>query len=161
MLRLVVLALAVTGLTLAEEPAKPIQPIPFSHKIHITSLKLKCTECHEIAEPGYAAGFPKAETCMRCHASVKTKSPAIAKLREYASKSNDVPWVRIYKVPDFVFFAHKTHVNNAKLDCEACHGAVKKHDVLIKEKPTSMKFCVDCHNTMGASAECNFCHYPG
>lgn len=112
-------------------------------------------------EPGDAAGMPPESFCLTCHVAVKADSPDIVKLRQYAAKGEHIPWVRIYKLPDFVLFSHKTHVEKAGLDCAACHGSVSRLDVLVQEKPVSMKACMDCHRAKNASVQCNLCHSPG
>jgi hypothetical protein len=95
---------------------------------------------------------------MTCHATIKADSPAIKKLAEYVAQKKPLPWVQIYEVPDYVYFSHRTHVNKAKLDCEACHGPVREREVLTKEKPTSMAACINCHKEKGAPTGCRTCH---
>jgi hypothetical protein len=97
---------------------------------------------------------------MLCHDNLKKDSPAMRKLTAYAKQNRPVPWVRIYKLPDFVFFSHARHAA-AKVECEACHGPVEKRDVLEREVPADMKTCVACHQDRGASAACNLCHELG
>ncbi len=157
-------ALAYSGKLLAQEktesPAaqapKP-QPIPFSHKLH-TQFFRECTDCHELSADGWTMGFPKEEKCMTCHATIEADSAPIKKLAEYYAEKKPVPWVRIYEVPNFVFFSHRTHIKKAKLDCTACHGPVREREVLTKEKPTSMESCISCHKEMGARTNCRACH---
>ncbi len=137
-------------------PAKP-QPLPFSHKLHTQFLR-ECSDCHKISEDGWAMEYPPEEKCMTCHATIKTDSEFIKKLAGYAARKEPVPWVQVYEVPDYVYFSHRTHVTKAKLDCESCHGPVRERDVIVKEKPTSMRACIDCHKLKGASTGCRTCH---
>ena len=138
-------------------PPPPVQPLPFSHKQHI-SAGLECKNCHEVPEPGDFAGIPAADKCMICHAGIKKDSPHIQRLAAYHSQNTPVPWKRVYRIPDYVFFSHKEHLNRAKAICETCHGPVRERDVMRKEKETSMAACMDCHRTAGASLACDFCH---
>ena len=133
------------------------QPLPYSHKTHL-KMGLKCTECHTMPGKGEAATFPPETKCMQCHASVKTESPHIQKLTEYAKKKEAVPWVRLYRVPEFVWFSHKVHTK--VVDCARCHGPVAERDVMTKEKPIDMNSCMSCHDEHKASNECNLCHNP-
>ncbi len=143
---------------MGEQPVKP-QPIPFSHKLH-GHLGLECQSCHEMPGPGWDMSYPAEAKCMVCHASIKTDSPPIAKLVAFYKDHKPVPWVRVYKIPDYVFFSHKAHLKKPGVSCDVCHGSVTERDVLTKEKPTSMKACVDCHAERGAPVRCNYCHNP-
>jgi len=145
--------------TQKERPAAPVQPIPFSHRTH-ARLGLACLTCHVMPEPGWDMTYPEEAKCMDCHGTIKTESPAILKLAEYYKDHKRVPWVQIYKVPDYVLFSHKVHYRGAKIACEACHGPVAERDVIVKEKSTAMAACVDCHHEKGAPVRCNYCHNP-
>jgi hypothetical protein len=149
-------------LNLCSLPASPLsaketfkQPIDFSHKRHARA-ELECYGCHPIGGDGRAAGLPAAGDCLACHKTVKSNSPAIQKLAAYESKET-IPWVRIYQLPEFVFFSHRKHMEST-VDCETCHGPVAKRDELRKERATTMKACVDCHKSRKASTACNLCH---
>jgi len=135
----------------------PVQPIPFSHRAHI-AVGVKCLDCHAIRKPGFAAGLPKEETCMACHSTLKKDSQAVQKLADYFKEKTPVPWVRVYRVPDYVWFSHESHHKGSQIACETCHGPVAERDVLSKEKPTSMASCMECHAARKAPNECNFCH---
>lgn len=104
--------------------------------------------------------YPAEAKCMQCHSSIKTQSPAIIKLAEYYKEQKPMPWVQIYRVPDYVFFSHKAHYKKARVGCEVCHGPVAERDIITKEKPTSMMACMDCHIDRSASVSCNYCHNP-
>ena len=138
-------------------PPPPVQPLPFSHKQHVAA-GLDCKNCHEIPEPGDFAGIPATDKCVVCHLGIKKDSPHIQRLADYHSKNAPVPWKRVYRIPDYVFFSHKEHLNRAQATCETCHGPVRERDVLRKEKETSMAACMDCHRTAGASLACDYCH---
>ncbi len=135
----------------------PPQPLPFNHKVHV-SLGLECLSCHPIEGPGIKAGLPAETQCMLCHASIKKDSPAIQKLATHQSSGKPLPWTRIYTVPSYVWFSHQSHHQATGLDCELCHEKVAERDVLVKEKPTSMEFCMDCHAERVAPTGCDFCH---
>lgn len=113
--------------------------------------------CHQTATTGETAGLPASEVCMTCHQSVAAGSPAVRKIANYARQHKPIPWVRVYRIQDFVFFNHQRH-GDAKVACSACHGQVCKTDVLKQEIKFSMKFCVDCHKAEKATVKCNACH---
>ena len=139
-------------------PGEPVaQPIAYSHKKHV-AMGLKCAGCHTMPGDGFLATYPKETVCMGCHASVKTDSPEIQKLAAFAAKKEAVPWVKVYRVPDIVWFNHAVHVKEAKTECSTCHGDVGQRDVLFQEKSTSMNSCMACHSQHEAPNGCDFCH---
>jgi 5-methylcytosine-specific restriction endonuclease McrA len=135
------------------------QPLPFSHQQHV-SKGMSCLVCHENADKKERAGIPDTAKCMVCHETIATDSPAIEKLTQIHRQGGKVSWVRVYQVPDFVFFSHSLHVR-AGLDCATCHGPVQQREVLAKEVSTSMIACMNCHAGKGASLECHTCHELG
>ena len=138
-------------------PTPPVQPIPFSHRAHISTAKLECKSCHPVPEPGDFATIPETAVCMNCHRTVKKDSPAIQRLAEFHDAAKPVPWRRVYRLADYVFFSHKEHLAR-NIACDACHGPVRERDVLRKEKEISMAACMDCHRARQASLACNYCH---
>lgn len=138
----------------------PEQPLPYSHKLHVGQLKLECKQCHQEDEDGFLMSFPATETCMACHQAIKTESPDIQKLAAFAEKGEKVPWVQIYRVPDFVWFAHASHTE-VGVECGVCHGPVAERTQMFKEKPTNMVSCMKCHAEHGAPNDCDLCHDPG
>ena len=97
---------------------------------------------------------------MACHESIKPESSAVKKLTAAHQRSAKVKWVRVYRVPDFVFFSHATHVK-AEVECNTCHGPVAERDVLAKEVSTSMVMCMNCHAEKKAPNGCSVCHQLG
>lgn len=135
------------------------QPIPFSHKQH-ASTGLLCSDCHRYANKSERAGLPNTEQCMLCHQTIKTESAAIQKLAVLHNSGKAFEWIRVYTVPDFVFFSHKSHTS-ADINCVDCHGHVEKRDLLRKEVSTSMTMCMTCHEKMNISRSCHLCHELG
>jgi len=164
MIRLLV-ALAITmSVTAQNEPAPPVgeapsQPLPFSHKTH-APLGLKCLECHKTAAQSTGAGLPAESICMTCHVLIKRDSPSIQILAGFHSRKEPVPWVRLYRLPDFVYFSHKRHHGKAQIACAACHGEVERRDVLSKAKSIGMQSCMRCHDERKANNNCDACHAP-
>jgi hypothetical protein len=135
------------------------QPIAFSHKKH-ASVGLSCLQCHSGAAEQDQAGLPNTEQCMVCHETVLNDNPEIKKLAGAHKRGEKVKWVRVYQVPDFVFFSHASHVKAGEL-CVTCHGPVHQRDVLAKEVSTTMTSCMNCHAARKASRECSLCHQLG
>jgi hypothetical protein len=135
----------------------PVQPIPFSHKIH-SGVGIKCLDCHAIKPPGDRAGFPAEAICMSCHLTIKKDSPAIRKLADFAKQKRPVPWVRVYKLPKTVYFSHEVHYKQAGADCTVCHGPIGEREALGQEKSMAMVDCMKCHDQYKASNKCDLCH---
>jgi hypothetical protein len=145
--------LVVGLLLIAAEPPK--QPIAFSHKQHAGTLNLKCETCHVNPPPGEMMTFPAEAKCMACHTVVKKESEEIQRLAKYVAEKKRVEWVRVYQVPTFVYWSHKSH---AEVGCESCHGDVKGLEVMAQVKEVSMGNCMDCHRQMKVPNDCTFCH---
>jgi hypothetical protein len=94
---------------------------------------------------------------MRCHASIATDKPDIQRLAEAAKNEDPIVWARVYRVPSFVTFSHKTHTS-AGSKCEDCHGPVAERTAIALEKDTSMGTCIACHQAKGAPSTCDTCH---
>src|SRR5688572_4200580 len=45
----------------------PVQPIAYTHKVHIETAELTCDYCHEGVTQGPVAKIPRVKTCMGCH----------------------------------------------------------------------------------------------
>jgi hypothetical protein len=129
----------------------PAQPIKFSHKVHAGQNKTDCNYCHYTAKISKSAGIPPGNVCLNCHFLVRngTRSGGaeISKVLGNLDQKIPVEWVRIYRLPDFVFFSHEQHVSAGQLNCEACHGNVKEMDRLYQVPDLSMGWCIKCHET--------------
>jgi hypothetical protein len=138
-------------------PPPPEQPIPYSHRTHL-ALGLQCLTCHETAERDALATLPPTATCMGCHAGVRTDSAHIQTLKAWDDKKAPVPWRRVYRLPDFVYFSHTQHVTGAAIGCDTCHGDVAQMDRMQKVKDISMPACIECHKSRSAPVQCDSCH---
>lgn len=124
---------------------QPSQPIPFSHKIHVTQHGMDCRYCHSFAESSSGhSNIPTTATCMNCHKVVKNDSPKLAPLRESWNTGKPIEWVRIHELPDYAYFNHAAHLNRG-ISCVRCHGDVDEMDVVHQVEPQSMSWCLDCH----------------
>src|SRR5262245_55387209 len=110
----------------------PQQPVAYSHKVHAGTLKLKCNMCHPNRDPGETMGITAASVCMQCHSAVKTESPEVQKLTEFAKANREIKWARVYQIPSYVFFSHRAHLE-AGNTCAECHGSIAERDQLYRE----------------------------
>ncbi len=127
---------------------RPVQPVPYSHRLHAGEMEINCRYCHAMVEVSPAAGIPPTQVCMNCHLVANRDSPLLQPIRDSAATRLPVPWVRIHELPDYAFFPHDAHVH-AGVGCVDCHGRVDQMDVVRQEKPLSMSWCLDCHRDPG------------
>jgi hypothetical protein len=45
----------------------PLQPIPFSHRVHAGVKQIDCRFCHSFVERSQDAGIPEVKKCFFCH----------------------------------------------------------------------------------------------
>lgn len=128
---------------------QPIQPVGFSHNIHVDQLGLDCRYCHSAVEKSWFSNIPASSTCMNCHNQVLKDDPKLALIRESAAAGKSVPWIQIHKTPDYVYFNHSVHVTRG-ISCVECHGQINQMDEVQHAKPLSMSFCLDCHRDPAA-----------
>ena len=129
----------ITGVEVARE-----QPVPFSHKHHVSGIGLDCRYCHTSVETSAFAGIPPTETCMTCHSQVWTDAPVLEPVRTSFQKNIPLEWNRVHDLPDFAFFNHSIHLHKG-IGCSSCHGQVDEMPLVWKEKTLNMEWCLDCH----------------
>jgi hypothetical protein len=135
----------------------PDQPIAFPHTIHVSKLSLPCNFCHIYVDRSRHAGAPALETCMSCHRAIATEREEIRKLARHYEEKRPVAWIRVYSLPDHVYFSHKRHVK-AGVDCSECHGMVGAMKKIRRVGSLEMGWCVSCHRAKGAPRDCATCH---
>jgi hypothetical protein len=123
---------------------RPLQPVPFSHKLHAGDMGMDCRYCHNTVERAAVAAIPPTQTCMNCHSLVKTDSPRLKRVRDSFETGEPVPWVRVHQLPDFAFFDHRPHLA-AGVGCSTCHGRIDQMTIVEMDQPLSMSWCLDCH----------------
>jgi len=141
------------------------QPVPFSHKHHVSGLGLDCRYCHVSAEDSSFAGIPSTRTCMTCHSQIWTGAPMLEPVRASAESGEALVWHRVNRLPDYVYFDHSIHVRKG-IACQTCHGQVQDMPLTWKGTPfpVHMKDCLACHRRQpGAErvrllTDCYTCH---
>ena len=137
--------------------SKPLQPIAFSHNLHIEKAGLDCTHCHYYVDKSPRAGIPAVQVCMKCHEKVAADKPEIKKLKSYWDKKEPIPWIKVHVQPWHVRFTHKRHIK-ANIECTYCHGEIKAMDTVRKVRSLEMGWCVTCHRENNAPTDCLNCH---
>ena len=123
---------------------EPTQPVAFSHALHSGQLEIDCRYCHTFVDRAAHSNVPTTQVCMTCHSMVRKNDPILAPIRDSYESGEPIPWVRIHKTPDYVYFNHSVHVNRG-ISCMECHGSVQEMDVVQHSKSLSMGFCLECH----------------
>lgn len=143
-------------------PAPIVQPLVYNHKIHIEEAELECSDCHIYVEKMARASIPNIEICSDCHGDEPiSDSPQELILLKYIEEGKKIPWQRIYRVPDHVYFSHRRHIVLGELDCSECHGNVAEltEPASFPLLKVSMGRCLKCHKQHKVTNDCLACHH--
>src|SRR5690606_33804093 len=124
---------------------------------HAGALQVDCHYCHRYARQSPVAGVPSMAICQTCHQSLKVHSSGAAALQAYWDQQEPIPWVRLQRLPDHVYFTHEMHLL-AGLSCESCHGDAERMSGTPRAPTYEMGWCLTCHQQRGASMDCWVCH---
>jgi cytochrome c7-like protein len=139
---------------------EPVQPITYTHQVHLVKVGMQCTFCHVGVDTGPDARIPGVQVCMTCHQAVATDNPEIKKVAAFQARGEEIPWQRVYGFSPYahVRFNHAPHIR-ASVDCKVCHGDMTQVTVARRSVDMTMGFCIDCHKSKGASIDCTTCHF--
>jgi hypothetical protein len=127
-----------------EQRYTPPQPVPFSHKHHVSGLGLDCRYCHTTVEISQNAGMPATEICMTCHSQIWTNAAMLAPVRQSLAEDKPLRWTRVYTLPDYVYFDHSIHIAKG-VGCTECHGSIGDMAMTWKAETLYMSWCLSCH----------------
>jgi predicted CXXCH cytochrome family protein len=152
--------LAAAGILYSWMPANIQQPLLFSHQLHVEDSGLECTDCHLYAESGERATIPNIEVCSDCHDVASTESENELKLVEYVETGEKIPWRKVYRVPNHVYFSHRRHTAVSGIECEECHGPIATQTQSIRraQPRITMDRCMQCHEETDTTNDCISCH---
>ena len=96
-----------------------------------------------------------AEEVARDFASSEDPEEEIAEIVDGIERQ-EIPWLKVHDLPDFVYFTHKRHVK-AGIACQECHGEVQD-DMTVGRRVSelTMGWCLNCHETHPSIQE-NYC----
>jgi hypothetical protein len=154
-LALVATALAVTGIlafgtavkwaTWQTEVEVPLeQPVPFSHKHHVSGLGIDCRYCHTSVTQASTAGLPSSHTCMTCHSQLWQSAKMLEPVRKSFAEGTPIAWNRVNRIPKYVYFNHSIHVNKG-VACASCHARIEEMPLTWKTRTFYMRDCLSCH----------------
>jgi len=129
---------------------QPVQPVPYSHKLHAGEMGLDCRYCHSSVEQGGFAAIPPNNTCMNCHGNLDLgeRQRRVQPVIDSFEGKSTLEWVKVHLLPDYAYFTHDAHLN-AGVGCSTCHGRIDQMEVVYQAKPLSMSWCIDCHRNPG------------
>jgi len=122
----------------------PVQPVPYSHAVHVGQLGIDCRYCHTTVEETAHAAIPPTQTCMNCHTGIRANSEKLIPVRQSFATGMPVEWIRVHDLPDYVYFNHSAHVRRG-IGCVSCHGRIDTMERVYQAKPLSMGWCLECH----------------
>jgi len=122
----------------------PEQPVPFSHKHHVSGVGIDCRYCHTSVEKSATSGIPATEICMSCHTQIWADAPMLEPVRESYRTGKSIEWVKVHDLPAYAYFHHAIHVNKG-FSCATCHGRVDQMPLIWKVNTLHMNWCLDCH----------------
>lgn len=120
------------------------QPVPFSHKHHVSGIGIDCRYCHTSVEESAFAGIPPTKTCINCHSQIWADSPMLEIVRESFRTDRPIEWTRVHNLPGFVYFDHSIHLKKG-VGCTTCHGPVDQMPLMWQEHSLYMEWCLECH----------------
>ena len=132
--------------------AGPLQPIPFSHRLHAGDKRIDCRFCHSYVDRSIHPGIPPVEKCLYCHNYIISNHPEIRKVHAYFDTQTPTPWKKVFHMPEHVMFNHERHIKK-EVACETCHGDVAGTDRLVRHD-FKMGFCIECHRKEKANLDC-------
>jgi c(7)-type cytochrome triheme protein len=136
------------------------QPVAFTHAMHM-GLNMSCISCHTGAAEEMYAGVPSVRACALCHRTERSYPSTPPELVKYLEGNEEIPWIRLFALPDYVYFSHKRHAK-AQIACEVCHEEVGQSTQPIPgikfHGMDLMNTCVDCHKQKQARMDCFTCH---
>jgi len=142
-----------------EQNYEPVQPIPFSHKLHAGENKINCNYCHTGVYKGKQANIPSLNICMNCHTHIKEGpqygKEAIGQLVKAYENGTPVKWVRVHNLPDLAYFNHAQHTVVGGIECQKCHGPIEEMEVVRQHSPLTMGWCINCHRETAVNAKDN------
>jgi hypothetical protein len=153
---------AAIALLRASTPSSAVggeQPIAFNHRKHVEELQLECSTCHAFPENDLSSGLPRAEDCAMCHSEALGDSAAEAALLALIESGRPIAWKPLFRQPRHVFYSHRSHVEQAEIDCSICHGTIgASESPPLRATPLLMDECLECHERERASVACTACH---
>ncbi|MHC4958025.1 MAG: cytochrome c3 family protein [Planctomycetota bacterium] len=128
-----------------------------------------CMNCHKFVTATFAAQRAEGEAAKEEGRDPRPiVAPEIQKIydalglddkrvRDPAKATTPIEWERVHRLPDFVYFDHRSHLT-AGVACQECHGPVETMERVRQHATLTMGWCVSCHRQEEATLDCGACH---
>ena len=120
------------------------QPVPFSHKHHVSELGIHCLYCHTSVEKSANAGLPPTKTCMNCHQQIWQGAELLDPVRNSYHNDTPIAWNKVHNLPHYTYFNHSIHVSKG-VGCYSCHGPIDEMNLVYQQNTLLMEWCLNCH----------------
>jgi hypothetical protein len=120
------------------------QPVPFSHRHHVSELGIDCRYCHTAVETSAFATIPPTKTCMNCHMQMWAGAELLDPVRTSFNTNIPIQWNKVHNVPHYTYFNHSIHVAKG-VGCYSCHGRIDQMALVFQSKTLLMEWCLNCH----------------
>ena len=124
---------------------RPMQPVPYSHKLHAGELGIDCRYCHASVEVSAVANVPPTQACMNCHRWSSATAPLLAPIRDSADeRAVRCSWMRVHKLPDYAYFTH-TRARRRRRRLRHLPRPHRPDGGRDAGAAAQMSWCLDCH----------------
>lgn len=130
----------------------------FPHRVHVVDNQLACTFCHGSVATSERPGMPPPELCAPCHSQFDQDKPIERRVGAFFDERSRYRTVAESGLTEDVMFSHSRHVNDAKLDCNACHQDIDQQTAVPLAAIASKPICMNCHAEHGMANSCEQCH---
>jgi respiratory nitrate reductase gamma subunit len=134
---------------------EPVQPIAFSHRLHVGEMQMSCLYCHSDVEKGPHAGIPGASVCMNCHYYVTAPIRDVRTEAERAAKDKRPPRTIISGELKKLYTALGL---DDQLQRDPARPMKPIRWVKVHNLPAFVRFDHRAH--VNAGADCQRCHGP-
>ena len=113
------------------------QPVQFDHRHHVQDDLTGPPLLPHDRRKGGERRDPAHRVPPQLPRAGLNKSPLLDLVRASWSSNRPIEWVRVHRVPDFVYFDHSIHVNKG-VGCVECHGRVDLMPTIEQVAPPTM-----------------------
>ena len=96
--------------TVIDTGYQPVQPVPYSHKLHAGQLGLNCFYCHYTVYRAPSRPSRAPRSAWAATRRLRTRARGWSRYGRSFETGEPIPWVKIHALPDYVYFNHRAHI---------------------------------------------------